>query len=294
MELFLQRIVDGLGNGSIYAALALALVLVFRSTGVVNFAQGEMAMLSTYLIWILTLLGCNVWLALLLAIAASFLFGAAVEKALVRLVPRDDHLVMVVVMIGLYTMLGAIALFVFGTEGKPVQSLFPEGGAGLGAVTIPFSTVGAMVVLLAASGLLWAVFRFTKTGLALRAVSLNPESAALAGLPRARLLAVGWGLAACMGAISGALTISLGLFLEPTMMLPVLVYALSAATLGGFDSPVGAVVAGLVLGVIESLAIGYVTFIGSELALLVPFLVMVLVMLFRPNGLFGSKKVVRV
>lgn len=294
MELFLQRIVDGLGNGSIYAALALALVLVFRSTGVVNFAQGEMAMLSTYLIWILTLLGLNVWLALLLTIAASFLFGAAIEKALVRFVPRDDHLVMVLVMIGLYTMLGAIALFVFGTEGKPVQSLFPEGGAALGAVTVPFSTIGAMAVLFAASGLLWAVFRFTKTGLALRAVSLSPESAALAGLPKGRLLAVGWGLAACMGAISGALTISLGLFLEPTMMLPVLVYALSAATLGGFDSPVGAVVAGLALGVIESLAIGYVTFIGSELALLVPFLVMVLVMLIRPNGLFGSKKVVRV
>ncbi|MBL5973951.1 MAG: branched-chain amino acid ABC transporter permease [Candidatus Leucobacter sulfamidivorax] len=294
MELLLQRIVDGLGSGSIYAALALALVLVFRSTGVVNFAQGEMAMLSTYLIWILTLFGLNIWLALLLSIAVSFFAGALLERGLIRIVPRDDHLVMVLVMIGLYTVLGALALFVFGTEGKPVESLFPSGGLTLGSVVIPFSTLGAMAVLFGASGLLWAVFRFTKTGLSLRAVSLNPESAALAGLPRGRLLAVGWGLAACMGAISGALVISLGLFLEPTMMLPVLVYALSAATLGGFDSPVGAVIAGLALGVVESLAIGYITFIGSELALLVPFLVMVVVMLVKPNGLFGSKKVVRV
>lgn len=294
MELFLQRIIDGFGNGSIYAALALALVLVFRSTGVVNFAQGEMAMLSTYLMWILSLFGLNIWLALFISIGVSFLFGAVIEKSLIRIVPRDDHLVMVLVMIGLYTMLGAIALFVFGTEGKPVDSLFPSGGLRFGAVVIPFSTIGSMAVLFGASGLLWALFRFTRTGLALRAVSLNPESAALSGLPTGRLLAIGWGLAACMGAISGALVISLGLFLEPTMMLPVLVYALSAATLGGFDSPVGAVVAGLALGVIESLAIGYVTFIGSELALLVPFLVMVLVMLIKPNGLFGSKKVVRV
>lgn len=294
MELFLQRVVDGLGNGSIYAALALALVLVFRTTGIVNFAQGEMAMFSTYLVWIFTLFGLDVWVALLISIVISFFFGAFLEKSLIRFVPRDDHLVMVLVMIGLYTLLGALALFIFGTEGKPVSSLFPSGGLALSGLNIPFSTVGSIGVLVVASGLLWALFRFTRTGLALRAVSMNPESASLAGLPKGRLLAIGWGLAACMGAISGALVISLGLFLEPTMMLPVLVYAMSAATLGGFDSPVGAVVAGLLLGVIESLAIGYVTFIGSELALLVPFLVMVLVMLVKPNGLFGSKKVVRV
>lgn len=294
MELLLQRIVDGLGNGSIYAALALALVLVFRSTGVVNFAQGEMAMLSTYLVWGLTLFGMNVWPALLVAIVVSFFFGAGLERGLIRIVPRDDHLVMVLVMIGLYTVLGSVALFLFGTEGRPVDSLFPSGGLLLGGVVAPFSTVGAVAVLVVTSGLLWAVFRFTRTGLALRAVSLNPESASLSGLPLARLLAIGWGVAACMGAVSGALVISLGLFLEPTMMLPVLVYAMSAATLGGLDSPVGAVIAGLGLGVVESLAIGYVTFIGSELALLVPFLVMILVMLIKPSGLFGSKKVVRV
>ncbi|WP_336660031.1 branched-chain amino acid ABC transporter permease [Leucobacter sp. USHLN153] len=294
MELFLQRIIDGLGNGAIYAALALALVLVFRSTGVVNFAQGEMAMLSTYLVWLLTLLGLNVWIALVIAIAASFVFGAVLERTLIRIIPKDDHQVMILVMIGLYTLFGALALFIFGTEGKPVDSLFPAGGITLGGVVIPFTTLGSILVLLVSSGLLWAVFRFTRTGLALRAVAQNEESAALAGLRTGRLLSIGWGLAACMGAIAGSLMISLGLFLEPTMMLPVLVYAMSAAILGGMDSPVGAVVAGLALGVVESLAIGYISFIGSELALLVPFVVMVVVMLVKPNGLFGSKKVVRV
>lgn len=294
MELFLQRIVDGLGSGAIYAALALALVLVFRGTGVVNFAQGEMAMVSTYIMWLFTLTGLNIWIALLLAIVISFALGAALERTLIRIVPKDDHQVIVLVLIGLFTVLGALALFFFGSDGKPVPSLFPDGGLAMGGVTVPFATIGAVLVLAAASAALWAVFRFTRTGLALRAVSLNPESASLAGLPTGRLLAIGWGLAAAMGAVAGALVISLGLFLEPSMMLPVLVYAMASATLGGFDSPVGAVIAGLALGVVGNLATGYITIIGSELGLLVPTLVLVLVMMFKPTGLLGSKKVVRV
>ncbi|NYE21542.1 branched-chain amino acid ABC transporter permease [Microbacterium immunditiarum] len=293
MDLFVQRVIDGLGDGSIYAALALALVLVFRSSGTVNFAQGELAMLSTYGVWLLVSIGFNIWLALALAVIVSFLAGAGLERGLIRIVPRGDHLVMVIVMIGLYTLLNSIGLWLFKSDPRELPSLFPVGNITLSGVVIPFDTLGAVATLAVISVGLWALFNHTKLGLGLRAVAENTESGKLAGLPTSRLLAVGWGLAASLGAIAGALVTSLGLFLQPAMMLPVLVYAMASATLGGFDSPIGAIVAGLALGVAGSLITGYVPFIGTDLSLAVPVIVMLVVMLAKPAGLFGSVKVVR-
>lgn len=294
MELLIQRLVDGLGSGCIYAALALALVLVHRSTGVVNFAQGEMAMLSTYLTFFLVQAGLGIWTALGITIVVSFATGAGLERALIRRVPRGDHLVMVIVMVGLYTALNGIALFLFGSDGRPLPSLFPGGQLALGGVRLPYGTLGSLAVLVVVSGLLYALFRGTRLGLGLRAVALDQTSSALSGLPVGRLLAVGWGLAAALGALAGVMVTSLGLFLEPGLMLPVLVYGLTAAVVGGFDSPVGAVVAGLGLGLAESLAVGYVPVLGAGLSLAVPFAIALVVMVMRPNGLFGSRKVVRV
>jgi branched-chain amino acid transport system permease protein len=293
VDLLIQRVVDGLGNGCIYAALALALVLVFRSTGVVNFAQGELAMLSTYLVWILVDAGTGIWLALAAAVVVSFAAGAVLERGLIRLVPPDNHLVMIIVMVGLYTMLDALGLIVFGANPRQLPSLFSGGNATFGGVTVPYATVGALVLLAVLSAGLWLLFGRTKLGLGLRAVAENAESSRLAGLPVSRLLACGWGLAAALGAVAGVLVTSLGLFLQPSMMLPVLVYAMASATLGGFDSPVGAVLAGLLLGVAGSLVTGYVGFIGPDLALAVPVVVMLVVMFVRPEGLLGSRKVVR-
>lgn len=293
MDLLIQRVIDGLGNGCIYTALALALVLVFRSTGVVNFAQGELAMLSTYVVWIIVDAGAAIWMALAITIVIAFAAGAVLERGLIRLVPHDNHLVMVMVMIGLYTVLNALGLIFFGSDPRQLPSLFSGGHATIGGVTLPYATVGALGVLAVISAGLWLLFSHTKLGLGLRAVAENTESSRLAGLPVTALLAVGWGLAAALGAIAGVLVTSLGLFLQPSMMLPVLVYAMASATLGGFDSPIGAIIAGLLLGVAGNLATGYLSFIGSDLSLAVPVVVMLVVMLVKPAGLFGSAKVVR-
>ncbi|MFI6906140.1 branched-chain amino acid ABC transporter permease [Nonomuraea sp. NPDC050394] len=293
MDLLLQRVVDGAGNGCVYAALALAIVLVFRTSGVVNFAQGEMATLSTYLVWFLLAWDLGVWAALLVAVMAAFVVAAVLERALIRRLDIGDHLSMVLVMTGLYTLFGALALLLFGSDGRPLPSLFPEGSVLFGGVALPYATMGALTALAAVGVTLALLFRHTKLGLGLRAVAQNRDSSALAGLPIGRLLAVGWGLAGGLGALSGVLVTSLGLYLEPGLMLPVLVYAMASATLGGFDSPVGAVVCGLLLGVCESVAVGYLHFVGTEMTLAVPFAVMLAGMVLRPSGLFGKASVRR-
>ncbi|WP_262286322.1 branched-chain amino acid ABC transporter permease [Micromonospora sp. MA102] len=293
MELLAQRLVDGLGSGCIYAALALAIVLVFRTSGVVNFAQGEMAMLSSYLVWFLVSWSLGIWVALVISAVAAFILGGVLERGLIKRLNLDDHLGTVIVMTGLYTLINSLALLFFGSDGRPLPSLFPDGTLGLGSVRMPYATMGALAGLLVVSTALFVLFRFTKVGLGLRAVAQNRASSALAGLPVGRLLATGWGLAAALGAVSGVLVTSLGLYLEPSLMLSVLVYAMAAATLGGFDSAVGAVVAGVLLGVVESVAVGYITFLGTEMKLGVAFVVMLLAMVVRPNGLFGTARVAR-
>lgn len=294
MTLLLQQVLNGVANGCIYAGLALALVLIYRCTQYINFAQGEMAMMSTYLVWWLTTLGLNVWIALLVAMVASFAAGAALERVLINRFDPKDHLVLVIVAVGLFFALNGLAQFVFGADGKLIPNLFPTDVLDLAGVRVPVPVLGNLAVLLAIGGGLWALFRFTKVGLGFRAIASNRESSSLSGLPVGLLLAAAWGLAAALGAVAGVLLTSLGVFLNPNMMVAVLVYAFSAAVLGGLDSPVGAVVGGIVLGVLESLAAAYVSFIGSDLKIILAFAVIVVVLLVRPHGLFGSAEVSRV
>jgi branched-chain amino acid transport system permease protein len=293
MELFLQRVVDGLGNGCIYAALALAIVLVFQTSGVINFAQGEMAMLSTFGVWIFVSWGLNIWLAMLAAAAISFPIGALVERTLIARIDVHDTLSNVLVMTGLFILCGGAGLLFFGSDGRYLPNLFPDGVLRLGEARVPYSTLGALASLAAMSLALFTFIRFTKAGLGLRAVAQNRESSGLSGLPVRRLLAAGWGLAAALGTVCGVLVTSMGLYLEPSMMLPVLVYAMAAGTLGGFDSAVGSVVAGLLLGVAESLTVGYVSVLGSDLSLAAALVLMLVGMIVRPDGIFGSAKAVR-
>lgn len=293
MGLFSQRVVDGVANGAIYAALALALVLIFRSTGLVNFAQGEMAMFATFLTWYVAEWGLNVWGAVLVSIVVSMIGGAAVHRLVIRPVERADPLSAVIVMVGLFIGLNALGQFLFGPDGRAMPGLFPDDVLSAGGVRMRVAALGVLAVLLAVCLLLWLMFRYTGLGLALRAVASNPESSGLCGLPTPWLLMTGWALAAGLGALAGALLTSLGIFVEPNMMLPVLIYSFGAATLGGFGSPAGAVVGGIVLGVVESLAAGYIPFIGSDLKLGVAFVVIVVVMLVRPHGLFGRAEVSR-
>ncbi|MDP9293686.1 MAG: branched-chain amino acid ABC transporter permease [Actinomycetota bacterium] len=292
MERFVQLILDGVAIGSIYAALALALVLIFRSTGIVNFAQGEMAMFSTFVAWGLVQGGLPLGLALLGALAASFAGGMAIERVLIRPVEGEEPLTILIVTLGLFILVNSGAGWIWGFENRAFPRALPGGSADVAGVRLSYESLGIVAVLLVVVGLLFLLFQRTKLGLAMRAVAANPASSRLVGISVGRTLMIGWGLAALIGAIAGML-VAPQLFLDVNFMGGVLVYSFAAATLGGFDSPKGAVIGGWIIGVTETLAGSYIGFIGSDLTILVPLAVILGVLLVRPNGLFGSPEVVR-
>lgn len=293
MGTFIQLVVDGLSIGSVYAALALAIVLVNQATGLINFAQGGMAVLSAYLAWWFTGVGIPLILAILLSVGVSFLFGAVVERYLMRRFEGGDPDTAVVVTIGLLTLITGVCGWLFTYNNQQFPSLFPLETISVLGASVSVRSIGTTVVILAIMILLQALFAGTKLGLALRAVAVNPQSAAFSGLPVSRLLMVGWGLAAGLGAVAGAL-VAPQLTLTPGMMDNALVYALAAVILGGLSSPVGVVAAAWIIGVLENLAAVYVPFIGYDLKVAVPFVLIFIVLLVRPQGLFGRRTVVRV
>jgi branched-chain amino acid transport system permease protein len=292
VERFLQVVVDGIADGSIYATLALALVLIFRSTGVVNFAQGEMAMFSTFVAWALVQGGAPLWLGLLGAFAVSFAGGMLVERVLIRPVEGGNPLSLVIVTLGLFIVVNAVAGWIWGFTLKDFPDVFPGGAVEVGGVSLAVESLGIIAVLLVVVALLWALFSHTSIGLSMRAAAQNPASARLVGIPVGRMLMLGWGLAALLGAVAGVL-VAPRLFLDTNMMAGVLVYSFAGAALGGFDSPLGAVVGSWIIGVTEGLAGTYVDVIGSDLKVLVPLGIIFAVLLVRPSGLFGSPEVTR-
>jgi branched-chain amino acid transport system permease protein len=293
MGTFVQLVVDGLSAGSVYAAIALAIVLVHSATGLINFAQGGMAVLSVYIAWYLTTKGVPLIVALLVSIVFSVLFGALVERYLMRRFERGDPDTAVVVTIGLLTLITGVAGWLWTYNNQQFPSLFSLDTVSFLGVAVSERSLGTTAVIIVVMVALQALFIGTKLGLALRAVANNPESAAFSGLPVGRLLMVGWGLAAALGAVAGAL-VAPQLTLTPGMLDNALVYALAAVILGGLTSPVGVVVAAWLIGVLENLAAVYVPFIGYDLKVAVPFILIFVVLLVRPQGLFGRKTVVRV
>ncbi|MFI7633730.1 branched-chain amino acid ABC transporter permease [Nonomuraea sp. NPDC049400] len=289
---FLQQVVEGLGAGAIYASLALALVLIYQFTGIVNFAQGELAMFATYVAWQCVAAGLPFWLALALTLVVSFAGGMLIERVIIRPVEGAPELTLVIVTVGLFIFVNAAAGWIWTFLIKDFPNPFPGGALEAAGISVSFSTLGVLAVVAVVMGLLYLLFQHTKIGLGMRAVASNPESARLVGIRVGWTLALGWGLAATVGAVSGVLVAPL-LFLEPNMMGGVLIYAFAAATLGGFDSPVGAVVGGLIVGVAETLAGAYVGFIGSDLKVGVPLMIILGVLLLRPRGLFGRAVVER-
>jgi branched-chain amino acid transport system permease protein len=289
MHELLQQTFSGLAAGAIYASLALALVMIYRTTGLVNFAQGEMAMFSTYIAWTLVNAGLPFWGAFLITLAASFVGGLAIERIIIRPVENAPVLAAVVVTIGLLLIINALAGWIYSYTLQDFPSPFPDRPV-LGAL-MTTRDLGVIAVTLVMLALLFAFFRFTPTGLAMRAAAQNPQSARLCGINVSRMLAIGWGLAAMIGAIAGIMVAPI-LFLDPNMMGGVLLYAFTAALLGGITSPVGAVVGGLIVGVTENLVGTYL--IPSQLKLTVALMLIILVLLFKPNGLFGTAIVRRV
>ena len=291
---FLQQVVAGLASGSIYAALALALVLIHRATGVINFAQGEMATLSTYIAWTLTTNhGWGYWPAFAFTLAASFLGGAGVHQAIIRPNEKGSVLRVVIVTIGLLIFINGLVTLIWGGEVRAVQSPFPAGTTEIAGVAITTADIGTIAVVLATVAALWALFQYTKLGLAMRAAAVNPAEARLVGVRVTWMLSLGWGLAAVLGAVAGMLAAP-SVFLDPNLMAALLIYAFAAAVLGGIDSPVGAVVGGLTLGVGLNLIGTYVDFVGADLRLPVALLVILVVLLVKPTGIFGKAEVRRV
>jgi branched-chain amino acid transport system permease protein len=292
LERFIQVIVDGLAAGSLYGALALAVVLIYRSTGIVNFAQGEMAMFSTFIAWGLLEAGLPLAAALLCTLLLSFVGGMVIERAIIRPVEGGEVLTLVIVTLGLYILINSLAGWIWGFGNRSFPSAFGSGSFDLAGARISYESIGIVAVLIAIVAILFAVTQRTKVGLAMRAVSQNPDSSRLVGISVGRTLMVGWGIAALVGAIAGAL-IAPRLFLDVNMMGGVLIYSFAAATLGGFDSPLGAVIGGWIIGIAETMAGTYIDFIGSDLKILVPLIAILVVLLFRPTGLFGSEEVAR-
>jgi branched-chain amino acid transport system permease protein len=291
---FMQQVVSGLASGGIYGSLALALVLIHRATGVINFAQGEMATFSTYIAWSLTTNhGWRYWPAFAVTLLASFLGGAALHQTVIRPVERGSVLRVVIVTIGLLLAINGLMTWIWTGEVRAVESPFPSDTMAIAGVTVSWQDIGTIVVSLGTVALLWLLFQFTKLGLAMRAAATNPAEARLVGVRVTWMLAIGWGLAAVLGAVAGLLAAP-SLFLDPQMMQAVLIYSFAAAVLGGIDSPVGAVVGGLIIGVGLNLLGTYVDFVGSDLRLPAALLVILVVLLVRPQGLFGKPEVKRV
>jgi branched-chain amino acid transport system permease protein len=290
LEELLHQIAAGLATGGVYASLALALVMIYQATHHVNFAQGELAMCSTYLAWALIQAGVPYWLAFFATVVLSFGAGMAIERFLIRPVERAPVLTVVIVFIGLLIILNSVAGWIFGYAIKTFPSPFPAEPP-FGNHFIGSHELGIVGVTLVMVGMLYVFFRFTPLGLALRAAAVNPESAALCGIRVGSMLALGWGLAAAIGAVAGMLIAPI-VFLDPNMMAGLLLYAFAAALLGGIDSPVGAVLGGFLLGVLENLLGAYV--IGTELKLTVALAIIVAVLVVRPSGLLGKVTVTRV
>jgi branched-chain amino acid transport system permease protein len=293
MEVLVQQVISGLATGGIYGSVALALVMIYQATDVVNYAQGEMAMFSTYLAWTMLNAGLPYWVAFFGTLAVSFIGGVLIERIVIRPVERAPILTIVIVCIGLLVILNSMAGWIYSYIQKPFPSPFPARPIKIGNVVFGAHDVGAIAVTLVVLALLYVFFRFTTLGLAMRAAAQNPTSSRLCGIRVGWMLAIGWGLAALVGAVAGMMVAPI-VFLDPNMMAGILIYAFASATLGGFTSPGGAVIGGLIVGVIENIVGTYVSFIGTELKLTVALALILVVLVFKPSGLFGRAAVHRV
>ena len=290
MDPFIHQVLAGLATGGIYASLALALVMIYQATHLVNFAQGELAMFSTYIAWTLINAGMPYWGAFFLTVGLSFVLGVVIERVVIRPVENSPVLVVVVVFIALLVIFNSVTGWIYTFTIKTFPSPFPEQPL-FGNKYMSSHEIGAICVTMVVLLLLYAFFRFTPLGLAMRATAQNPESSRLVGIRVGWMLALGWGLAAAIGSVAGMMVAPV-VFLDPNMMGGVLLYAFAAALVGGIDNPGGAVFGGFLVGVLENVLGAFV--IGNELKLAVALVLIVGVLVVRPSGFFGKVHVTRV
>lgn len=300
-DLFLDQVVAGMASGAIYGLVALGIVLIYRSTDVINFAQGEMALFVTFSGWSMIEAGYPYWLMFILVLLMAGALGAFIERTVIRPVEQAPVLNVVIVTLGLFVIFNSLTAFIW-AQGELPKS-FPATPIGseletfdLGFVTLARHRVAVLIIATAVMLALYFLFNHTKLGLAMRGTAQNPTAARLMGINVGNMLMLGWALSAIVGAVGGMLVAPI-IFLDTTTMFRVLLFAFAAAVLGGLDSPPGAMVGGFAIGIVQnvvgSFALGPV-FFGPELSLPVALLVLVLILLIRPTGIFGRKAARRV
>ena len=289
MEGFIHQIISGIATGGIYASVALALVMIYQATHHVNFAQGEMATFSTYIALVLIQLGLPYWVAFIGAFSISFVIGVSIERVLMRPVANAPVLTSVGVFIGLLLIVNSMTGWVFDYTIKQFPSPFPDKALFGGFVS--GHELGSTGVTLSVLILVYLFFRHTRLGLAMRAAAFNPVSSRLVGVRVGWMLALGWGLAAAIGSVAGCMVAPV-VFLDPNMMSGILLYAFAGALLGGIDSPLGAVLGGFMVGIIENLGGAYV--VGTELKLTLALVIIIAVLTLKPSGLMGRRVYSRV
>ena len=301
MQQLFEQVASGLANGAIYACVALALVMIYVSTGHINFAQGEMAMFSTYIAWQLMDWGANYWVAFLAAVATSFVMGVLVERIILRPLHNAPVLSIVVVFIGLLAIFNSLAGSIWSYLIKDFPTPFPKSSFGIAGVIGPHQ-LGVVMVTLIVLTMLFLFFRYTPLGLAMRAAAQNPQMARLVGVRVDWMLALGWGLASAVGAVAGIMVAHI-VYLDPNMMAGILLYAFAGALVGGISNPGGAVLGGFIVGVLENMvafagnqiekATG-IYIIGNGEKLTVALIIVIFVLTVKPAGLFGRVVVKRV
>jgi branched-chain amino acid transport system permease protein len=308
MELFLQRLFDGLSQGSVYSLIALGLVIIYRGTGHLNFAQGEMALFCTYVVYQCGEWGIPLGIALPIGMLVGFVMGATVEVTLIRPIAKKSQFAVFIVTLGLFQFLNWLDGAIWkdqplpnsgvGSTQQSFPSLFPnkpDDFVNVFGAAIKIQSIGVFALVIVLTGLLFLLFNRTKLGLSMNAVASNAESAKLVGIRTNLVLMMSWGIAAAIGALGGVVFAGINSNVNLGLMFSVFIYASAAATLGGFDSPGGAVLGGLIIGVIENMAAGYSDeWVGQELKVGVALVVILVVLLVKPSGLFGTAKVERV
>ncbi|HLL26259.1 MAG TPA: branched-chain amino acid ABC transporter permease [Xanthobacteraceae bacterium] len=292
MELFLHQVLAGIATGGIYACMALAIVMIYQAIDHLNFAQGEMAMFSTFIAWQLIQWEVPYWAAFFITLAISFAGGYLIERIVLKPIHSAPILSHVAMFIALFAIINSLAGFIWEYQIKAFPSPFgAHSFFGNGLLSAhDAGMIGVTIMMLV---LLYLFFRYTRIGLAMRAAAANPESARLVGIRVGWMLALGWGMAASIGAVAGML-IAPVVFLEPNMMASILLYGFAGAVVGGLTSPGGAVIGGVLVGVIENLAGTFIPVVGRELKLTIALALIVLVLTVKPSGLFGRSVVHRV